>query len=299
MVDARLQTELQIQHDCIQRGVSFHPAKSYHMLGTRGIIKTTCKKKYLDLQKADMLNLHLTPYNEKKQCFFICEAPNRRAKVFDLWIYLFRCGFTLQHKAPSGNDFFYNYAYLEWLKQLGPFNKYLLSFFAENALRARIAIVESIVCKLMTYNSVFPPLLQAGQIIGSMFIVLPNRVIGLLSPCKTTGVKAPGDALERYAADNFGWTTKEDIMDILQSDDVRDMTGTKQSCCSMLHALFLVAASIRAYYEPFVSEVLHFRCLSVIKTFHNRASTKARCAKRQEQEEDDDEHVPLKQQRLL
>ena len=159
-------------------------------------------------------------------------------------------------------------------------NEYLLYFFAENALRVRFSILASIVHQLFAYDLTTTPISipSLGTKIGSLFIVLENNIVGFLLPGQTDiGVKVAGDVLERYAIDNYGWGTKPDVFETL-SQCSRNITSTKQSCCSLMHMLFLWSAAL--YGTSFFQEHIGARVQHVYKIFCQRPSSHAKIQKR-------------------
>lgn len=114
----RVCKELNIQQQ--QQGTVFkknsmcYPSKNYHMLGTH------VYQKYRDYTHVDFFFQHLQR-DPTNGAFFIEEEPTRKPHVPDFWVYLFRCGFELHHKAPSGEFFCYNWEYLDWYHFFFPF----------------------------------------------------------------------------------------------------------------------------------------------------------------------------------
>jgi len=86
-----------------------HPSKNYHMLGTQ------VRKKYMEYLHIDFFFQHLQQRKDgERLTFYMLEQPKRAPKIIDLWIYMFRHGFELRHKCPSGEYFVYNWQYLDW-----------------------------------------------------------------------------------------------------------------------------------------------------------------------------------------
>ncbi len=301
----RIRDELQVQYDidmmCAKKTkLSILNTKRYYLLGTKS------KKKYTNLAHVDFFFQHISMTADN--CVVIAEDPTREARNIDLWIFLFRFGFEFQQKAPSRKFFTYNWLYIDWycflfcfsmyffffskeqtmcfvrLRKQG--NEHMLHFFAENTFRARFSILQSIVNRMFQLQCNHEELMQhlpkLHQRIGTLFIVLENNIVGLVLKDGKTGVKVAGDVLERYAIDNYGWAERS-IDKMFEELECRNLTGTKQTRCGLLHALFLWSSSLHVLWQQKISgpthEIVGSRAKQVVDIFQQRPSSLARLKK--------------------
>jgi len=216
----RIQEELEIQDR--QRDVQI-PIKQHYLLGTR------ITSKYSGYRHIDFLFQHLT-YDETNDQLRIHEDVVRTPKVIDCWVFLFRCGFSFEQKAPSGTFFVYDWCYLDWLRRLG--NDHILYFFAESALTVNYAILENVVKQMFIHRNhicnIPSNILKEGALIDNTFVVLSHNTIGLLA---AKSRKVQTSLLEQYATQKNMW--------------IATPNSKKHMSCSVLHALFLWVVALR------------------------------------------------------
>lgn len=217
----RLREEIQLQDQ--QHEDVLNVTKKHYLLGTQSYEKY---KKYIHI---DFFFQYL--YFDAETNNLKIHQDSRVPKPIDLWIFLFRNGFSFEQKAPSGKYFVYDWQYLDWLRQLG--NEHILYFFSENTMRVRSVVLTNIVMQMLAMQGQMCNIVQniprIGSSIGNVFKLTQTNVIEFVH----IKAKVPCNILERYAIDNYMW-----------SGDVSSVT--KQPCSSLLYALFLWSSAIHA-----------------------------------------------------
>ncbi len=275
---SRLEQELALQNRSDQNNIS--KSSRFSLLGTRKRGKLTESSLC-----TDFFFQHLIVTADGQ--FAIAEDARNPSSV-DFWLCLFRNGFSFQQRAPSGHWLTYNWSYIDWLRRKG--NEYVILFCKEPLFRIRLAILKSLVratvVQCAPWRNQIPTFIpQEGEKIGSLFIVLPNNIVGLVLQDGKTGVKAPGDVLERYGIDNYNWDARTDILDLSEDVGLRAMCALKQTRRAILHSLFLWSTAIIKLLQSKSmteveagsgNEIIGRRAAHVVATFQQRPSS---CAK--------------------